>query len=128
MEISHEQFDKLVNQALNNLPDKFKIKLNNLAIFVEDIPTDGQLKKIKLQSNESLYGLFEGYSQAKKLNFGAILPDHITIFRLSISKSCSNFQEITEKITATVRHEIAHHFGSDEQGAARASRKKIAAL
>lgn len=125
MEINRKQFEKLVSQALDSLPDKFKIRLNNLAVFAEDRPTAEQLKKIKLRSNESLYGLFEGYGQAKKLNFGAVLPDRITIFRISIANSCSNFQEITEKIIATVRHEIAHHFGSDEKGASRAGRNFV---
>ncbi|MBU0637199.1 MAG: metallopeptidase family protein [Patescibacteria group bacterium] len=122
MEINNQQFEELVSQALNSLPDKFKIKLNNLAIFVDDYPTVEQLKKIKLQRGDSLYGLFEGYCQAKALNFGAVLPDRITIFRLAIAKSCANFQEIKEKITSTVRHEIAHHFGSNEKGANQAGR------
>ena len=92
-------------------------KLNNLALFIEDYPSAEQLKKTKLKKDDFLFGLFEGYAQAKKLNLGIVLPDRITIFRQAIIKSCKNEREIKLKIIATVNHEIAHHFGSDEKGA-----------
>ncbi len=120
MYITNQQFDQLVNQAIDKLPEKFKQRLNNVAIFVEDIPTAEQLKKAKLLSGQSLFGLFEGYAQAKKLNFGPVLPDKITIFRQAIIKYSSNFNEVKQRVSATVKHEIAHHFGSDEKGASRA--------
>ena len=120
MLISNEQFDRLVGQAIDELPEKFRQRLNNVAIFVEDFPTSVQLKKVKLSSGQSLFGLFEGYAQAKKLNFGPVLPDRITIFRHAIIKYSSNFNEVKRRVSSTVKHEIAHHFGSDERGASRA--------
>ncbi|MDD4900734.1 MAG: metallopeptidase family protein [Patescibacteria group bacterium] len=122
LEISREQFAKIVEQALESLPEKFKEKINNVAIFAEDEPTAEQLKKMRLRRGDLLFGLFEGYAQAKKLNIGPVLPDRITIFRLAILSQVDSFQEAKEKIIATVKHEIAHHFGSDERGAAKASR------
>lgn len=120
LNINQQEFEKKVEEALENLPEKFKNKLNNVAIFVEDEPTDEQLNKVKLRRGDLLFGLFEGYAQAKRLNFGPVLPDRITIFRKAILSQCLNENELKQKIVSTVKHEIAHHFGSDEKGAAKA--------
>lgn len=122
LEINKQEFEKLVEEAFESLPDKFKSKLNNAAIFVQDEPTHEQLNKMKLRRGDLLFGLFEGYAQAKRLNFGPVLPDRITIFRKAILSQCSDENELKQKIFTTVKHEIAHHFGSDETGAARAGK------
>lgn len=122
MIITNLQFDQIVKEALDSLPEKFQERLNNVAIFVENYPTDEQYRKAKLNRGDSLFGLFEGYAQAKKLNFGPVLPDRITIFRQAIINNCDSFSEIKKQIISTVKHEIAHHFGSDEFGARRASK------
>ena len=123
MRINKEQFEQLVEEAIDSLPEKFKSKLYNVAIFVEDYPTKAQLGKLDRKNQYTLFGLFEGYAQAKRLNFGPVLPDRITIFRQPICKYCSSEQEVRQKVISTVKHEIAHHFGSGEDGARKASRK-----
>ena len=122
MQITKQEFKKIVEEVLAGLPEKFKSKLNNVAIFVEDEPTDEQLGKMRLKRGNLLFGLFEGYAQGRKLNFGPVLPDRITIFRQAILSQSSTAAELKQKIISTVKHEIAHHFGSDEPGAAKASR------
>jgi predicted Zn-dependent protease with MMP-like domain len=124
MIISEEQFEILVSDALDSLPDNFKDKMNNVAIIIEDFPTKEQTKKLRLGSQYSLFGLYEGCVQSKRLNYGVVLPDKITIFRKPIMQSCSNEQECQKQIFNTVRHEIAHHFGSDEKGARKAASRK----
>ncbi len=123
MQINKQEFEKIVEEALASLPEKFKNKLNNVAIFAENEPTLEQLDKVHLRRGDLLFGLFEGYAQAKRLNFGPVLPDRITIFRKAISSQCSDENELKQKIISTVKHEIAHHFGSDEKGASRAGRR-----
>jgi predicted Zn-dependent protease with MMP-like domain len=123
MQINKQEFEKIIAEALESLPEKFKNKLNNVAIFAEDEPTDEQLNKIKLKRGDILFGLFEGYAQAKRLNVGPVLPDRITIFRLAILSQSDNAAELKQKIISTVKHEIAHHFGSDEKGAAKAGKR-----
>ena len=123
MKISSEQFEKLVGEAIDSLPENISKKLNNVAIFASDQPTREQLNKLNIRGDEGLFGLFEGYCQGKKLNFGPVLPDRITIFKKAIAYHCKNEQEIKQQIISTVKHEIAHHFGSDEAGARKASRK-----
>lgn len=120
LNINQQEFQKVIEQALDELPDKFKDRLNNVAIFAEDEPTLEQLKKVNLKRNDVLFGLFEGYAQAKRLNFGPVLPDRITIFRKAILSQSDSESELIQKIISTVKHEIAHHFGSDEKGARKA--------
>lgn len=122
MKISREKFEQLVNEAMESLPEKFKSKLHNVAIFIEDYPSRQQLGKSGRKGQYTLFGLFEGYCQAKRLNFGPVLPDRITIFRQPICKYCSSEQGVKQQIISTVKHEIAHHFGSEEIGARKASR------
>lgn len=117
------QFEKIVSQALESLPEKFWNRLNNVAIFAEDEPTEEQLNKVKLRKGDLLFGLFEGYAQGRKINVGPVLPDRITIFRIAILSQSDNIAELKQKIISTVKHEIAHHFGSDESGAAKAGKK-----
>lgn len=122
MQISREKFNGLVAEALDGLPEEISAKMNNVAVFVEDHPNAGQLKKISKKSGTVIFGLFEGYAQAKRLNFGPVLPDRITLFRQAICGNCSDEAEIKKQIISTLMHEIAHHFGSDESGARKASK------
>jgi predicted Zn-dependent protease with MMP-like domain len=124
MNIPKEKFTRLVEEALDSLPEKFKEHINNVAIFVEDYPTKEQLGKIgRGRRDYMLFGLFEGYAQARRLNFGPVLPDRITIFRKPICQYAESEEEVKRQVISTVKHEIAHHFGLDEAGARKASRK-----
>ncbi|MFC1678330.1 metallopeptidase family protein [Patescibacteria group bacterium] len=126
MKISKDQFEKLVEEALDILPEKIKKSLNNVAIFVEDFPTKQQLKSLGVSRDHTLFGLFEGHAQARKLNFGPVLPDRITIFRQAICKYSNSQEEIRQRVINTVKHEIAHHFGANEEKARRAAKLKAA--
>jgi len=123
LQISKQKFEKIVEQTLESLSNRFKSKLNNVAIFAEDEPTEEQLSKTNLKRGDILFGLFEGFAQGRKLNFGPVLPDRITIFRKAILSQSDNQLELEQKIISTVKHEIAHHFGSDEKGAAKAGKR-----
>jgi predicted Zn-dependent protease with MMP-like domain len=122
MNLNEDKFEELVSEAIDSLPKNFKDKMNNVAIIIEDFPTKEQTKKLHLGSEYSLFGLYEGHIQSRRLNFGVVLPDKITIFRKPIMQSCSNEIECQKQIFNTVRHEIAHHFGSDEKGARNAAK------
>jgi predicted Zn-dependent protease with MMP-like domain len=119
MHVSKNQFEKWVSEAIDSVPEKFKNRINNLAFFVEDYPTMEQLRKAKLlgRRNVVLLGLYEGYHQSKRLNIGPVFPDKITIFKKPIESLYDTEEEIKKQVLKTVRHEIAHHFGSDERGA-----------
>lgn len=126
MQVSKEQFEKWVAEAIDSVPEEFQKKINNLVFFVEDYPSREQVAKAKISRKGSmlLLGLYEGYHQAKRMNVGLVLPDRITIFKKAIESLCRTEGELKKQIAETVWHEIAHHFGSDEAGARKASRRK----
>jgi predicted Zn-dependent protease with MMP-like domain len=126
MQVSKNKFEKWVAEALDSLPENFQKRINNLAVFVEDYPTREQLQKAKLRERKGviLLGLYEGYHQSKRLNFGTVYPDRITKFKKPIESISQTEKDLKNQITSTVRHEIAHHFGSDEKGAQKAGQHK----
>src|SRR3990167_946463 len=97
IKITNQEFEKIVEAALASLPDKVKSRLNNVALFAEDEPTREQLKKVNLRRGDLLFGLFEGFAQARRLNFGPVLPDRITIFRRAILSQSDDLAELKQK-------------------------------
>lgn len=110
-----EKFEKLVNEGIKAIPEKFLEKLDNVAIVIEDEPDLYQLRKAKIEKGSVLFGLYEGIPKNKRLNYGQVLPDKITIFKKAIEGYGRSDEEIKEIVKNTVWHEIAHHFGMDEK-------------
>jgi predicted Zn-dependent protease with MMP-like domain len=125
MRVSKEQFEKWVEEAIGGVPEKFQKRINNLVFFVEDQPSRQQIQKARLTGRAGvlLLGLYEGYHQSKRLNVGLVFPDRITLFQKSIESLARTESDIKKQIFSTVRHEIAHHFGSGEKGAQKAGRE-----
>ena len=114
--MDREKFETLVVEAIDNLPLEFRNKLENVDVIVEDWPTSGQLKEVKLSHRSQLLGLYEGVPQINRgRGYGLVPPDKISIFRKPIEGQCHSNEEIGVKITEVVCHEIAHHFGIDER-------------
>ena len=114
--MDREKFETLVVEAIDNLPLEFRNKLENVDVVVEDWPTSGQLRKVKLSHRSQLLGLYEGVPQINRgRGYGLVPPDKISIFRKPIEGQCHSNEEISVKITEVVCHEIAHHFGTDEK-------------
>lgn len=110
-----EQFEELVREGIKAIPKKFLDKLDNVDIVIEDNPTPEQLKKLKVKNNYFLFGLYEGIPKIKRWAYSQALPDKITIFKNPIEKSAQNEEAIKQIVKDTVWHEIAHHFGMDEE-------------
>ncbi len=122
MRVSKVKFEKWVAEAIASVPEKFQERIHNLVFFVEDYPTGEQLQKARLPGGKNvlLLGLYEGYHQSKRLDVGPVFPDRITVFKKPMESLCRTEKELKNQISRTVRHEIAHHFGSDEKGAQKA--------
>ena len=100
-----ERFDELVSEALDGIPRKLTAAMDNVVVLVEDQHPD----------DPHLLGLYEGIALTERTTtYGGWLPDRITIFRQPILEVCSTEAEVVEEITITVVHEIAHHFGIDD--------------
>jgi len=100
-----KKFEELVKEAVLSLPLKIRKKMENISIVVEDTP------------QKNLLGLYEGVPKNTwGRNFVSRLPDKITIFKESIENFARSEKETKELIRKVVWHEIAHHFGYDEEG------------
>ncbi len=97
-------FERLVADALDALPEELGRLMENVAVVVEDRhPTD------------DLLGLYEGVPLTERDDYGGlVMPDLITLYRLSLCDFVRNEEELVEEVTITVVHEIAHHFGIDD--------------
>jgi predicted Zn-dependent protease with MMP-like domain len=113
--VDRARFERLVAEAVDKLPDEFHEKLANIDVVVERQPTFRQLAEAGLKSGETLLGLYEGIPQTERgRHYGLVVPDKITIFQRPIEAQCRNDVEIRSQIRGTVLHEIAHHFGIDD--------------
>ncbi len=110
-----EAFDELVADALEGLPDEFLARLDNVGIVSEDWPTEAQRQYHGLSRGESLLGLYEGVALTERESYGMVLPDKITIFKRPLEQMCEDEEELVHQVQVTVVHEIAHHFGIDDE-------------
>jgi predicted Zn-dependent protease with MMP-like domain len=112
LQISDEQFNDLIAESLDELPQKYTSRLNNVLITYEDDPTKEQREKLKLRCDQTLYGLYEGIPLTSRGNgYNMVLPDKITIFKKPISVSVSDISQAKMQVKHTLWHEIAHFFG-----------------
>ena len=114
-QFSSEEFDQLVAQALDDLPEFFKEKLQNVEVVVADWPTKDEVRAVGLKPGQLLFGLYQGIPQTKRdSHYGLVLPDKITIYRMPIEQVCREPERIVRQVQRTVKHELAHHFGIDD--------------
>lgn len=114
MDLSDEQFSAIIAEAMDELPEKYISRLNNVAVVYEDDPTPEQRQLMKLRSNQTLFGLYQGIPQtARGSGYNLVLPDKITIFKHPLMYASHNLTELKDNVKHTLWHEIAHHFGLD---------------
>ncbi len=123
--MDRERFSRLVARSIEDLPEEFCDRLENIDVVVEDEPTAGQKKKLNIHPNWTLFGLYEGVPKTKRgAGYFGVLPDKITIFQKPIENEAAGEKDIEEIVKNTVWHEIAHHFGMDEARVQRAEAKR----
>jgi predicted Zn-dependent protease with MMP-like domain len=106
-------FYELVERALEGLPPELSELLDNVAIVVDDWP-DYSTPLVNGDPGDTLYGLYEGVPLTERgTGYYGMLPDKITIFRGPLERDFRR-AELEEQIRITVVHEVAHHFGIDE--------------
>jgi predicted Zn-dependent protease with MMP-like domain len=111
--VTNEEFEKLLNESLVSLPKQHIESLKNVALIVEDSPSDEQRFKLKLAGNQTLLGLYEGLPLSKRQGTTKLLPDKITLFKLPLEAHANTLEELKEQIRHTLWHEIAHYYGLD---------------
>lgn len=99
------EFERLVAEALDDIPPELGRLMSNVAVLVEDEPPPG----------EDLLGLYEGVPLTERDGwYSGVLPDTITIFRMPILRICDSESDVVDEVRTTVVHEVAHHFGIDD--------------
>ncbi len=108
-------FEELVHKALRRLPRKFKEKLENISIQIEDQPSQETLDDMGIEGG-TLYGLYQGVPLTERgWGYGNVLPDRIVIYQRPIEEDAATPKEAEEIVRDTVMHEIGHYFGFDDR-------------
>ena len=114
--LSEEEFEKVVHDALTELPEEFASKLDNIDLFIEDYPSP-EIQSAMHVSREGLLGFYTGVPQKHRLpsSYGSVLPDRIYLYKKNLESFSRNLEELKEQIQRTVLHEIGHYFGIDDK-------------
>ncbi|MBI5026087.1 MAG: metallopeptidase family protein [Nitrospirae bacterium] len=115
--VSRDDFERLVEKALETLPEEYRKYFTNITVIVEDYPSREDINRLK-SNRKQLLGLFTGVPYHKKGGFFDIpypLPDRIILFQRNIENICSTEKELIEQIQETLIHEIGHYFGLSEK-------------
>jgi predicted Zn-dependent protease with MMP-like domain len=112
--MKREHFTKVVEEALDSLPQEFRNGIRNVAVLVEDVPPN-QPSPESGKQRRLLLGVFHGVPTTKKSIFDLPSgPDHIVLYQKNIEAVCSTEAEVRQQIRLTVIHELGHYFGLDE--------------
>jgi predicted Zn-dependent protease with MMP-like domain len=113
--VSDDQFQQLINQALEELPGEHVKNIKNVAILYEDEPTPEQRQKSDLKPYQTLLGLYEGVPLSQRGGNTRLFPDKITLFKLPLQMQAQTLKDLKEAIKHTLWHEIAHYYGLDHK-------------
>ncbi len=111
MQLSMDEFRKLVAEALDDLPEEFHRMLSNVEVVAEDHPPPDLQRRF----DGLLLGLYQGVPLNRRSVMGMQLPDKISLFRRNIQRVCRTPAEVRRQVQKTVLHEIGHHFGLNER-------------
>jgi predicted Zn-dependent protease with MMP-like domain len=112
---TREEFEQIVNDALDSIPKRFADLIENVAITIEDEPSARDRGALKNARSE-LLGLYRGVSLMDRGRYSPMLPDEIAIFRGPISRVTRSREQAVKQVRDTVIHEIGHYFGlTDEE-------------
>ena len=116
--MEREAFEKLVEEGFLLIPEKFRVRIKNVALLVEDEPSREVRELEGLSEDETLLGFYQGIpatARGESYGVGPTLPDTITLYQLPIEEaSRENGEDVRKVIAETIWHEYAHYFGMDE--------------
>jgi predicted Zn-dependent protease with MMP-like domain len=112
VEVSEERFEAMVADALDSIPDELATQLENVAVMVQDWPTEAQLNGRR----GTLLGLYEGIDLPRRspLGYTGVMPDRITIFRGPLCAMARDEADLVSQVRVTVLHEVGHYFGMSD--------------
>jgi predicted Zn-dependent protease with MMP-like domain len=110
-----DEFERLVSEAYDELPEMFKERIENVAVVVEDWPDRHSLQSVGISHRSGLLGLYHGIPLTERtLDYGLVAPDKISIYRYPIMMQTSTPEGLRSLVRRVLLHEIAHYFGVDD--------------
>jgi len=110
------RFTQLVEEALHEIPRRFRDAMKNVAVVVEDEPSPALLQEMDVDPGDTLFGLYQGTPLPERSwGYGNTLPDRISIYQKPIEDACADEDEIRDCVAETVIHEFGHYFGMSEE-------------
>ncbi|MGE3285711.1 MAG: metallopeptidase family protein [Pseudonocardia sp.] len=104
--MTRRRFEELVADALDTIPPELTAAMDNVVVLVE----------ARHPEEPALLGLYEGIALTERTSqYGGVLPDRITIYQDALLDICADEDEVVDEVAVTVVHEVAHHFGIDEE-------------
>ncbi|MFN2188027.1 MAG: metallopeptidase family protein [Candidatus Promineifilaceae bacterium] len=115
--MNRPEFEILVAQALDSLPEFIQEKMTNVEVLIEPAPTRQALVKAGVPTGHTLLGLYQGIPLTERThNYSIVPPDTITLYQRPIERAAGDPDQVRGVIKRTVMHEVAHHFGiSDDR-------------
>ena len=116
VDVPRAQFEAMVADALDEIPEALATELQNVAVMVEDWPTPAQLEVAAVPRGGTLLGLYEGVPLTKRgpLSYSGVAPDRITIFQGPLTRRARDADALAAQVRVTVLHEVGHYFGMDD--------------
>ncbi|MEM1203104.1 MAG: metallopeptidase family protein [Acidobacteriota bacterium] len=116
MRVTPEEFDALVQRAMDQLPEEFAELLENIVVVVEEEPEPEILREMGFGPDEELLGLYRGVPLTERETGYFSLPDQVSLYRGPLLRICRDRRELIREVRDTLVHELGHYFGlSDEE-------------
>ncbi|GAA2017071.1 metallopeptidase family protein [Pseudokineococcus marinus] len=124
LEMGDEEFEAAVGDGLDRIPEELAAAMSNVVVLVADEPDEEQLAEARAAGDldtgdpaATLLGLYEGTPLTERDGWwdAGSLPDRITVFKGPLLRLCDDVEDLVEEVAVTVVHEVAHHFGIDDE-------------
>ncbi len=113
--LSRDEFERVVEEALESLPARFNGLIKNVVIAVEEEPTDEDLESTEGEDaddgDDELLGIYRGVALTERSHDAPLLPDEIAVFRGPINRIARSRAEAVDEVRETLIHELGHYFG-----------------
>jgi len=114
--VERKEFERRVADALATIPREFRDAMHNIAIVVEDEPSEELLDEMEIEPPDTLFGLYQGVPLTERTSsYGNTLPDRVLIFRGPHERETADEEDLIVCIGETLIHEIGHYFGLSEE-------------
>lgn len=123
--MERRDFEWLVEDAVDALPEHLRTAMDNVGIVIEDRPRRKKASEVGIHSGEMLLGLYEGVPKSERgAGYFGVAPDKITIFRQALEEEAEDDRDLAELVRDVVWHEIGHHFGFEDPELEELERKR----